>query len=178
MAGQDSPSTSVPTYWTACLAGLAVGAVVHTLAYPLRPGLSLFDLKYLMVYSGGLLAVLGFGLVGMVLGRMRGGLSDRTGFGAGLGVGLGGYAGAALFSAKAISKAVLFAGFPIALLCLFIPWPRLPQMLQRVLAGAGLLTFVVLIAGVGKPEPVEEKGFQLATAPAVPPNTSTVDASG
>lgn len=178
MAGQDSPSTSVASYWTACFAGLAIGAVVHTLAYPLRPGFSLFDLKYLMVYSGGLLAVLGFGIVGMVLGRLRGGLSERAGFGAGLGVGLGGYAGAALFSAQAISKAILFAGFPVALVCLFLPWPRLPQMVQRLLAGAGLLTFVMLIAGVGKPEPVAEEGFQLATAPAVPPNTSTVDASG
>jgi len=178
MAGQDSPSTSVSSYWTACFAGLAVGALAHTLAYPLRPGLPLFDLKYLMVYTGGLLAVFGFGVLGMILGRMRGGLSERMGFGAGLGVGLGGYAGSALFAAKAISKAVLFAGFPIALLCLFLPWPRLPRMIQQVLAGAGVLTFVLLLSGVGKPEPVENQGFQLATAPAVPPFTPEADASG
>lgn len=178
MAGQDTPSTSVSSYWTACLAGLAVGALVHTVAYPLRPGLSLFDLKYLMVYTGGLLAVLGFGVLGMMLGRVRGGLSDRMGFGAGLGVGIGGYAGSALFAAKAVSKAVLFAGFPVALVCLFVPWPRLPRLVQKVLAGAGLIGFLVLLAGVGKPEPVEDQGFQLATAPAVPPFTPEADASG
>lgn len=178
MAGQNSPTTSVPSYLIACLAGLTVGALVHTLAYPLRPGFALFDLKYLMVYSGGLLALIGFGLIGLIMARLRGGSSERIGFGAGLGVGLGGYVGAMLFAAKGVSKAMLIGGFPVVLICLFLPWPRLPLAVQRILAGAGLLTFLLLVAGVGKPEPIENTGFQIATAPAVPPYTERADASG
>jgi len=178
MAEPNSPSTSMKTFVVACFAGLTVGALVHTLAYPLRPGFALFDLKFLMVYLGDVFALLGFGALGYLSARFRKRCMDSAGWMTGLGVGLGGLAGAMLFEATGRPHAMVEAGFPVALVIMHLPLPALPRMITGKLASLGVLTFFVLMTGVGKPAPEVKKGFDVAARPALPAITPKVNASG
>ena len=157
------------SFVVACFAGLTFGALIHTLAYPLRPGFALFDLKFLMVYLGDVFALLGFGVLGYLSARWRKRSMDSAGLMTGLGVGLGGLAGAMFFEATGRPHAILEVGFPVVLVIMHLPMPNLPRFLSgKIMAGLGLLTFVVLLTGVGKPAPEVNKGFDIASRPPLP----------
>ena len=167
------------SFVVACFAGLTFGALIHTLAYPLRPGFALFDLKFLMVYLGDAFALLGFGVLGYFSARWRKRSMDLAGLMTGLGVGLGGLAGALLFEATGRPHSILEVGFPVALVIMHLPVARLPRFLSgKLVASLGLLTFVVLMTGVGKPAPEVKKGFDVAQRPALPSVTPKASASG
>jgi len=178
MVGKNSPSATTKSFVVACFAGLAVGALIHTLAYPLRPGLALFDLKFLMIYLGDVFALLGFGVLGYLSARWRKRSMDAAGWMTGLGVSLGGLAGAMLFQSTGQSHAMLFAGLPVALVVMHLPLPALPPFCSKALAGLGLLTFLVFLSGVGKPAPEVKKGFDVAARPQLPALAPKADASG
>lgn len=166
------------SFVVACFAGLTVGALVHTLAYPLRPGFALFDLKFLMIYLGDVFALVGFGVLGFLSARWRKRSMDSVGWMTGLGVGLGGLAGSMLFDATGRQYAMLEAGFPVALVIMHLPLPALPRFVTGKLASVGVLLFFILMLGVGKPAPVAKKDFDVAARLALPVTAPKADASG
>lgn len=179
MVESNSPSTSTKSFVVACFAGITLGALIHTLAYPLRPGFALFDLKFLMVYLGDAFALLGFGVLGYFSARWRKQSMDTAGLMTGLAVGLGGLAGAMFFEASGRSHAMLEVGFPVALVLMHLPVPRMPRFLSgKCVAGLGLLTFAVLMSGVGKPAPEVKESFNVAQRIPLPAVTPKADATG
>jgi hypothetical protein len=178
MDAKPEPSTTAMV-WNA-LAGIAVGSLVYALVYPVTMGFALFDLKFLLVYSGCLAALLGFGPLAWFVARKRQRNLARAGFSIGLGIAAGGLLGAWMFSITDRPRALLEFGAPLTLMFLFVPLPALPQRLARVLGSGGLAALILLVAGVSSTEMIADQGYAVETRPQLPATNAQqeADASG
>ncbi len=178
MNAKPEPSTAA-MIWNA-LAGIAIGSLVYAFAYPVTMGFALFDLKFLLVYSGCLAALFGFGPLAWFVAHKRQRDLARAGFSIGLGIAAGGLLGAWMFSITDRPRALLEFGAPLTLLFLFAPLPALPPRFARVFGSGGLAALVLLLAGVSSTEMIADQGYAVDTRPQIPATNAQqeTDASG
>lgn len=150
------------------LAALVLFGLIHALFYPISIGFESFSLKFLLIHSGNLFALLFFGCICFVYAKLKKLDPGIIGFACGAGLGLGAFVGSWYFHIVNRPHSIIEAGVPIAFIVTLSLRFQLPFLFKSFLLWLGNIYFLLLLAGVGSHEIKNKGDFALEQAPALP----------